>query len=80
MKDEEFIVGDLRVCHMPQVPGPVFFTPVLTVQDALWLMEILARYDIFQYEHRIKPDYANTSWVEIMTEDGWEDAEVGDYG
>jgi hypothetical protein len=29
------------------------------------LVEVLARYDVFQYKNKIKPDYANVGGLEI---------------
>ena len=49
----------LRVWWVPQVPGKPFFVNVDTVEEGVKLMGILADYDAFQFEHNIKPDYAN---------------------
>jgi hypothetical protein len=39
------------------------------------VMDILACYDLFQLENRIKPDYCNVSGLQIFNEDDqeWED-------
>ena len=49
----------LRVWWIPQVPGTPFLVDVDSVRDGVTLMDVLAKYDAFQYEHRIKPDYSN---------------------
>ena len=45
-------------------------------------MDILADYDLFQLENRIKPDYSNASFLEVWDEDeqdwiDWYDEETG---
>jgi len=73
--------GDLRVWHIPQVPGKPFRVPVAGVDQAKVLLRALADYDKFQFENRIKPDYANAQGLEVF-EDGewgeWYDEESGD--
>ena len=59
-----------RVWHVPQVPGPAFYYEVPDLKTAKILTEALGLYDLFQYENRIKPDYANAGGIEV-----WEDGE-----
>lgn len=77
--------GDLRVWWIPQVPGKAFFVPVKTFAEGVWLQEVLADYDNFQYEHNIKPDYSNVGGLqrysdELAKEDeegnGWCDVDM----
>jgi hypothetical protein len=49
----------LRVWWVPQVPGKPFIVEVKDVEQAKFVMNMLADYDLFQYKNRIKPDYAN---------------------
>lgn len=49
----------LRVWWIPQVPGEAFETDVASVEEGVKIMNVLAAYDAFQYEHNIKPDYSN---------------------
>lgn len=70
--------GDLRVWHIPQVPMQAFHVDVRSADEARKIIETLAKYDLFQLENRIKPDYSNASGLEIF--DGiawceWEDDE-----
>lgn len=53
--------GDLRVWWNPQVGSgvPHFYVPVRTVREGVLLLDTLAKYDLFQLEHNVKPDYAN---------------------
>ncbi len=56
--------GDLKVWHIPQVPGEPFYVPVSSLEEATKVLGVLADYDLFQYEDRIKPDYCNASGLE----------------
>ena len=49
----------LRVWHIPQVPMKAFHVEVETTEEAVKVLNILADYDLFQYENRVKPDYCN---------------------
>jgi hypothetical protein len=66
----------LRVWHIPQVPGKAFHVPVKSPREGALLLKVLASYDIFQFENRIKPDFCNAGGLEVC-EDGvwceWED-------
>lgn len=70
-------LGDLRVWHIPQIPGDEpFFVPVDSIAEGEKIISVLADYDLFQYENRIKPDYANASGLERYEDDdiegpGW---------
>lgn len=70
----------LRVAHYPQVPCAPFTIPVTSIEDAQRVINLLADYDQFQYQERIKGDYSNTSFVQQF-EDGqwvdWADDETG---
>jgi hypothetical protein len=70
--------GDLRVWWIPQVPMEAFYYPVRSIAEAKHMLEMLAFYDLFQYEHKVKPDYANVGGLQIYDEetveedfDGW---------
>jgi len=80
-------IGDLRVWHIPQVPMKPFHVPVATPDEAKKILDVLAKYDLFQYEHNVKPDYCNAAGLEIYeADDGdgkpgwseWYDPETGD--
>jgi hypothetical protein len=51
----------LRVQHYPQIPCKAFMVPVDSIPEAVQIMEILAEYDLFQYDNKIKSDYSNAS-------------------
>jgi hypothetical protein len=72
----------LRVSHFPQVPCKPFIVPVDSLKEARKIFDVLANYDIFQFENRIKPDYCNTTVLEYWDEEeqewlSWYDEETG---
>lgn len=67
-------IGALRVWHIPQVPGKPFYVPVATPQEAKKILDVLAKYDQFQFEHNIKPDYCNAAGLEVYEADTGEGA------
>lgn len=72
----------LRIVHFPQIGAKPFKVEVSNLQEARLLFNTLADYDLFQYNNRIKPDYANATVVqEWSEEDGewidWSDDETG---
>ena len=60
--------GDLQVWWIPQVPMTAFQVDVPDLVTARLLLDTLARYDAFQFENNIKPDYSNAGGLVI-----WED-------
>lgn len=68
------VEGSLRVWHIPQVPGKPFHVPItgpMPISTAIDVLDTLARYDLFQYENKIKPDYANAQGLEIFEDGEW---------
>ena len=61
-------VTKLRVWHIPQVPMKPFYVYVQSVEEAWKVLNILWDYDIFQYENKVKPDYANASGLAYFDE------------
>lgn len=68
----------LRVWWIPQIPMTPFIVEIETIEEGVKLIEVLARYDMFQFTHNIKPDYCNTGGVEQFNEDTceWESWEI----
>lgn len=65
--------GDLRVWWIPQVPMKPFLVSVESAKEGQWLIDVLAKYDSFQFENRIKPDYANTGGISVFEDGEWTD-------
>ena len=71
----------LRVWWLPQVGvDAVFYIPVDTVEEGKKVMDLLAAYDCFQYNYKIKPDYCNTGGLQMFDEEEgeWVDWEYDD--
>jgi hypothetical protein len=72
-----------RVAHFPQIPCKPFEVYVDSVLEGVKLMDILAEYDKFQFENKIKPDYCSSNVLQMFYEDeqewlDWEDEETGE--
>lgn len=68
--------GNLRVWWIPQVSGKPFLVPIETFKEGARIMDILANYDIFQFDNNIKPDYSNTGGIEAFDGKEWTDADI----
>jgi hypothetical protein len=70
--------GDLKVWWIPQVPMKAFYQPVANLEQAALLIKALARYDLFQYDNKVKPDYCNMGGLLVFEDgewsDGWDEA------
>jgi hypothetical protein len=60
---------------------PAFHVPVASKEEAALILHALARYDLFQLEHNVKPDFCNAGGL-CVYEDGewcdWYDPETGE--
>lgn len=61
--------GDLRVYWIPQVPMKGFEVEVESVTEAVKIMDVLANYDLFQFENKVKPDYCNMGILQKYEEE-----------
>lgn len=58
-----------RVWWCPQVPCKPFYVDVISGAEGIKMMRVLGDYDRFQFENKIKPDYANMGGVEVYDEE-----------
>lgn len=72
-------MSKFKVCHIPQIPGKAFEVEVPTLEEALRLEDTLAFYDLFQFAHKIKPDYCNMTFIEEWNAEEGEWEEVDPY-
>lgn len=64
----------LRVWWIPQIPSnKQFIVPVDTPAEAKKILDTLARYDLYQYENNIKPDYCNAGGLSVFDDGEWTD-------
>ena len=61
----------LRVWWIPQIPmeGEKFLVDVKTIEEGIKLVDVLAKYDLYQYDNNIKPDYANAGGIQYFDEE-----------
>jgi stage III sporulation protein SpoIIIAA len=78
-KPKEIKKGQLRVWHIPQMPMKAFRVYVKTPKDAKAILNVLAIYDLFQFENKIKPDYSNAQGLEVFENGEWSEWE-DNYG
>ena len=62
---------DMRIWWIPQIPGLEFHVSVSTPSEAKKIINVLADYDIFQFENKIKPDYCNAGGLEVFQSGQW---------
>jgi len=61
----------LRVWWIPQVPMEAFYINVKSVDEARKILQVLANYDTFQFEKRVKPDYSNAGGLQMLEGKEW---------
>lgn len=60
--------GQLKVWWIPQVPMKAFEVYVDSLKEAKLILDTLAKYDMFQYENNVKPDYSNAGGLQKWDE------------
>lgn len=68
----------LRVWWIPQLGAdiPTYHKEVSSIQEAKVVMDVLAEYDDYQFQNKVKPDYCNSGGLQVLDENGeWEDWE-----
>lgn len=64
----------LRVWWIPQLgTNKTFYIPVKSIEEGKKVMDILAAYDAFQLQNKIKPDYCNAGGLQMFVDGEWED-------
>lgn len=71
-------MSNIKVWHIPQVPGKAFEVEVEDLKTAKLLCDVLGNYDAFQFKHNIKPDYCNVNGVSVLEEGEWWDVEASE--
>ena len=72
-------VGDLQVWWIPEVLMEEFKVDVASIEEGSKILDVLARYDLFQYKNKIKRDCSYFGSLRRWCEDdgdgkpGWED-------
>ena len=69
-------MSKLRVWWIPQVGiEEAFYIPVESVEEGKKVIDLLAAYDAFQLQNKVKPDYLNVGGLQMLDEisQDWED-------
>lgn len=53
-----------RAWYIPQIPGKPFLVYADTYAKAQFAEEVMGKLSLFEFENRIKPDYADAGGVE----------------
>jgi hypothetical protein len=66
-----------RVWYIPQVPGKRFEVLCDVLVEAQKTLDLLQGFSLFEYENKIKPDYADAGGIEVWNEadQEWEEVE-----
>lgn len=68
---------EYEVWWVPQVPMKPFTVAVASIEEGRKVCHVLAAYDIFQLENRIKPDFCNAGGIRMrhqsVTDGEWWD-------
>jgi hypothetical protein len=73
----------LQVWWVPQMPMKAFTVDVASVAEGVKLLNTLAKYDLFQYENKVKPDYSNAGGLNVWDAESrewtsWYDEKTGE--
>jgi len=82
------MTAEFKVWWVPQVPMKAFEVIVPSREEGKRLCDTLAKYDLFQFDNNIKPDFCNAGgvlfrhptitngeWWDIDNEDDWKSVE-----
>jgi len=68
-----------KVWYVPQLPMKAFEVEVEDIATARTVLNTLERFSLFEYEERVKPDYADAGGICVRDMDGdWVDADEFD--
>lgn len=67
--------GDLQVWYVPQIPMKPFEVSVPDLPTARLVLDALCEFSAYEYENRVKPDYADAGGIARWESDG-----EGGYG
>lgn len=62
--------GDLRVWYAPQIPMPAFTVGVPDFKTGLEILDVLGLFSMYEFENRVKADYADAGGISRWESDG----------
>lgn len=63
----------LKIWHIPQVPMRSFEVYVSSPDEAALYIDMLAQYDTYEFNRKVKPDYSNASGLQVFEDGEWLD-------
>lgn len=74
-----------KVWYIPQMPMPAFEVEVHDLPTAALLLNTIVDFSMFEYTHRVKPDYADVAGISRWESDGeggfdWFDIDESEWG
>lgn len=71
-----------KAWYIPQIPGEAFEVEVDSPAEGFKILDIISRFSLFEFENRVKPDYADAGgvveWDE--SEQDWWDVDEDEMG
>lgn len=67
---ENIVMSKLRVWWIPQLGiDQTFYVPVNSAEEGKKVLDLLAAYDLFQLQNKVKSDYFNVGGLQIWDEE-----------
>jgi hypothetical protein len=65
----------VKVWYIPQVPMPPFEVEVADVATGRIVLDALVDFSLFEFENRVKPDYADMGGISELVDGEWCDVD-----
>lgn len=63
-------LGDFQIWWIPRIPGKPFTKRVSTPEEGKLLLDVLAEYDLFLLENRLREDFAVVGGLSVYEDNG----------
>lgn len=68
-----------QVWYIPQVPMPAFERVYDDLETAKTVLNAIIDFSIFEFENRVKPDYADAAGIAVWEDGDWCDIEEQEW-
>lgn len=68
-----------KVWYIPQIPMPAFEREYEDFETAKEVLNALIGLSIFEFENRVKPDYADAAGIARFVDGEWEDVDEDEW-
>lgn len=88
MTNEYPTEGDLRVWYIPQVPSESYEVDIprrdgtsesAYLEQAAFVLSAIIGLSIWEFDHRVKPDYSDAAGIARFDGEDWEDVDPDEY-